>query len=82
MTLNDIQDMARASRFAPFKIRLSEGRCLDVGHPEFLAIPAAGTRFVYFSGGSGLEVVNLNAVVSLQMDEPAASTADSGPAAE
>jgi hypothetical protein len=53
-----------------------------VGHPEFLAIPAAGTRFVYFSGGSGLEVVNLNAVVSLQMDEPAASTADSGAAAE
>ncbi|HBJ83603.1 MAG TPA: hypothetical protein DDZ88_06985 [Verrucomicrobiales bacterium] len=74
MSLEDIQDMARNSTTRPFEIMLADGRRLEVRHPEFVAVPGAGSRFVHFSHGSGIEVVALSAVVSLREIETPAAT--------
>ena len=62
----DINDMAWHSRSLPFANHLADGRTLEVRHPEFLAVPLEGKRFVYMGHGSGIEVVALDMVVSLK----------------
>jgi len=70
MLLSDIQDMAKSCARQPFAINLADGRSLEVRHPEFLMLPVEGPRFVFFSGGNGVEVVALSMVVSLKTLPP------------
>jgi hypothetical protein len=38
MDLNGLREAIRHQPFKPFAIRLADGRCLPVGHPEMLAV--------------------------------------------
>jgi len=39
MMLEDLRSMLEAQPFEPFRLRLPDGRALDVPHPEFVALP-------------------------------------------
>ena len=63
MNVEEVKTFAQAARARPFIIRLSDGRSLDVGHPEFLAFPRKEGTFVYFPPEGGLMLAPLQQVV-------------------
>jgi len=74
MTRDELQTYARRAALQPFVIKLTDGRLLEVSHPEFVAFsrvpgPFAGT-FVFFPADGGMLVVSLSQVVTLEMLPP------------
>ena len=60
----------------PFVVKLTDGRLLEVSHPEFVAFPRipgpfAGS-FVFFPTDGGMLVVSLSQVETLEMLPPEA----------
>jgi hypothetical protein len=71
MTREEFQAYAKRAALQPFVVKLTDGRLLEVSHPEFVAFPRipgpfAGT-FVFFPTDGGMLVVSLSQVVSLEM---------------
>ena len=42
MSHHDLQKKLEAQPFAPFRLRLPDGRALDVPHPDFVSISPTG----------------------------------------
>ena len=67
MNMEEILDFQRATPFTGYIIHLSDGRSLEVEHPEFLARSPLGRSIVVYGPLGSLEVVDLRQVVSLEL---------------
>ena len=70
MTGEQIERLHEAAPFRPLDLFLADGRCLHVGHPEYLSIfPKEGLIIVY-QNLDDVEFVDLKLVVSVKFSEP------------
>lgn len=67
MTIDEIKSFTRSAAARPFLIRLTDGRSLEVSHPEFIAFPREEGTFVFFPPEGGLILVSLPQVVSVDI---------------
>jgi hypothetical protein len=44
MTVDDIRKYVHEQPFRPFRVHLSDGRAVVVGHPDFIALPPPDNR--------------------------------------
>lgn len=65
MTIEQLRQMHQAQPFRPFRVHITDGRHLDVHHPEFLAHTESG-RTVMIAKGEHFEIVDLLLVTSLE----------------
>jgi hypothetical protein len=70
ISLAELRTFARGASTSPFIIRLSDGRSIVVGHPEFIGVPQQGGSFVIFPQEGGVQLLALGQVVSVE-DAPA-----------
>ncbi len=66
MTLEQLLAKQRAQPFRPYRIHLTDGRHLDVAHPEFLARSPSGRTATVYTSDEGSEVIDLLLVTSLE----------------
>ena len=48
MSADDLRNLLKASPFVPFRIYMTDGKLLDVNHPEFVHIDRRGRVAVVF----------------------------------
>ncbi len=66
MTIEQLRLAARAKPFKPFTVCLTDGRRLDVTHPEILSMaPEAARTFIIWGPGENYRVVDLLLVTTL-----------------
>jgi hypothetical protein len=66
MTIEQLRRMHQARPFQPFRVRMADGRSLDVEHPEFLAHTPSGRTVMIARPDESLEVIDRLLVASLQ----------------
>lgn len=66
MVANDVRAALKAQPFAPFDIRLSDGRSLPVPHPDFAAMSPDKWELIIFRQGGGWDYVDIGSITSLQ----------------
>ncbi len=66
MTTEQLGQMMHAQPFRPFRIRLADGRHLDVAHPDFVARSPSGRTVVVYKDDDASEVIDLLLVTSLE----------------
>jgi|GEM_PF-410173 len=74
MTADTIRGFLNREPFAPFTIRLSDGRRFDVKHPEFVAVhPEVDTMAILFLPRGRFEFICLRNVTGVQSEGEAPS---------
>ena len=66
MTIDQLRRMHQARPFSPFRVRMADGRHLDVSHPEFLAHTPKGRTIMIARPDESFEVIDLLLVTSLE----------------
>ena len=67
MTIEQLRNLHEKSPLSPFRIRLADGRHLDVDHPEFLAQSPTGRTLIVTRPDDSFEVVDMLLVTSLEV---------------
>lgn len=68
-------------RQEPFLVRLTDGRSFTIRHRDFISVPATERgRDVSIHDTGGLVLVDLLHIVSIEIPEPAPSSAEGGEA--
>lgn len=70
MTIERLTTLHKAQPFLPFRIHLSNGRFLDVPHPDFLARSPAGRTVVLYKADETFEIIDLFLVAGLELLKP------------
>jgi hypothetical protein len=72
MDVNAIREAMYTEPFRPFRLRLADGRELNIPHPDFIAVAPNGRRVVVFSHpDDSLSILEPLLIVSVEV--PAAS---------
>ncbi len=79
MTIEQLRIAARAKPFKPFTVCLTDGRKLDVPHPECLSMaPEAARTFIVWGPGENYRVVDLLLVTTLDFAAAQETAAEGG----
>lgn len=70
MTNEQFRDMLHRQPFQPFTIRMADGRSIDVGHPEFVALSPAGRTVIIQTADGGHRVLDLLLMTELELIKP------------
>jgi hypothetical protein len=65
--LETIKERIRVGRFKPFEIHLSDGKILDVPHPDFIFFPPGGTEFIIVTDDSSFNIVAADEVTRIRL---------------
>ena len=66
MTAVEIRQFTEATPFVPFRMRMADGRKLDVPHPGFVYLFKTESNAIVESERGGWQLVNLPIVVSIE----------------
>jgi hypothetical protein len=66
MTIEQLKSLHERRPFQPFRIHLTDGRHLEVLHPEFLAQSPTGRTLILTQPDDTFEVVDLLLVTTLE----------------
>ncbi len=81
MDLATIRSRTTSSPFVPFTLNLADGRTFRVTHPEFVAFPPEGRRYVIVfleDDAHDFEMIDPMLVTSLQVDKPGSNGKSNG----
>lgn len=81
MDLTTIRSRTAASPFVPFTLNRADGRAFRVSHPEFVAFPPEGRRYVIVflkDEATDFEMIDPLLVTSLQIDKPGSNGSSNG----
>ncbi len=67
MTISQVRKLHQSRPFHPFRLHLADGRALEVGHPEMLAVMPPGRTVIVATGDEDYEIVDLLLVTSLEV---------------
>lgn len=67
MTTAEIRQFAETTPFAPFRLRLADGRKLDVPHPDYIHVFSRGPRAVVETDDGNWQLINLPIVLSVEV---------------
>jgi hypothetical protein len=70
VTVEPVIRRQNAVPFLPYKILLADGRDFSIKHPDFASVSEDEDSITIFDGNGGVEIVDLELVVSLQYREP------------
>ena len=77
MRIEDLRNALKTEPFHPFRLHLTDGRTIDIRHPEFMFIPPRNARLVVITDESGiLEWIDPLLVVSLKELDGATENGD------
>ena len=69
MTIEGLRQFHDARPFRPFVMCMTNGRCLRVEHPEFLASSPTGRVAILFGEGDAFEMIDLLHVMSISVED-------------
>ncbi len=67
MTVEQLTQVQHARPFRPYRIHLTDGRHLDVVHPDFVARSPKGRTVIVYKSDESFEIIDLLLVVSLEV---------------
>jgi len=65
MRPTELRAFLKGEPFRPFDIRLSDGRELDVSHPDFASLAPANWQLVIWQQRGGFDFVDIGSITSL-----------------
>ena len=74
MTAEEVLRLQNATPFRPYDVLLSDGRALEIKHPDFLSVSEDEQLIRFYELPDGLEIVDLLLVVSLRVPVSAQSS--------
>jgi hypothetical protein len=66
MTGEQVRSLYRAMPFEPFRVRVADGRSIDVPHPDFMHLSPAGRRLIVDRSDDSFEVIDVLLVTSVE----------------
>lgn len=70
MTTEQLREVIDAQPFAPFALRLADGRSINVPHKEFISVhPRGRTAVVWNERGAG-NIVDVMLVTNIELSPP------------
>ncbi len=67
MTIDKLRDLLRTQPFVPFRIRLADGRNVDVPHPDSVSLDPRGRVAHVFRSDGRSEFIDMMLVASLEL---------------
>lgn len=64
--LEEIRRLLKNAPFRAFRLRLTDGRELDVPHPDFVWLPKPGAFFYFHSDANASERINPLLILSVE----------------
>ena len=71
MTATEFHKLQRANPFAPYRIRLADGKTIRVPHPDFVAISPTGRMATAYSPDGEMHILDIFLVTDLAVEPPA-----------
>ena len=69
MTTDSIRHVLFAQPFAPFTLRLTDGRAFEVSHPEILFAPPGARTIVLYLDNDRYNLIDLLHIASIDFDK-------------
>ena len=73
MTATEFHKLQRANPFAPYRIRLADGKTIHVPHPDFVAISPTGRMATAYSAEGEMHIIDIFLVTDLAIEPLAAA---------
>jgi hypothetical protein len=68
MTADAVREALRSRR--PFKVKIADGRSIDIPHPEFAAITQSGRLLIIAIEKDRIETVDVTVITGLEQEAP------------
>jgi hypothetical protein len=66
----EIQNLLHAQPFRPFRVHITDGRTLEVPHPDFALLTRGHDMLVIDTEDDGLEMVNMDQIARITIRRP------------
>jgi hypothetical protein len=67
MKLETIKERIRVDRFRPFEVHLSDGKIINVLHPDFILFAPSSEEFVIVTPENSFNIIAANEVTRLRL---------------